>query len=627
MRGAAGPLRRSGYTWRASAAGSARALRSAAGLVMAVLVAAGARADKLAQRPRIDKPELLAQYEEKLVAAALARRGRMPADLEPEPEGKLIEAIDIDASPIILNGDLPLSSRLPWTALNRVHVRTREPVIARELLFSVGSIFRRDLFEESGRNLRSLFILGVARLVVVRGSTPDRVRVLVVTKDQWSLRLNTNFTLDQARLDALSFQFAEVNLAGRNKRVSIDFGLDPGRYNVGGSYTDPRIWGSRHQLKVVGGLYVNRKSGDLEGGQLLFTVGRPLFSLRTRLGWQAQFQYLQDIVRYFTGGDLYLRTVLNERVPDQFQRLNIMGSVQATYSMGVIRKVNLSAGFAAARVRYSLPDDFPAEISAAAKRAYAALLPRSEDTSGPYLLLDAYFARFVRLKNIQTLALSEDFRLGPQFTTELRFASRVFGLRSDFVQLAAGYNDQRYLGDDLISFGVNASVRVQYGVFAGTNLVNETVTAFVRNVSPKFGPLRLHVYGLLNLRSHDIDNRRLTLGSDSGLRGYAPRAFQGPNLYQVNVELRSTALNLWTIHLGGVLFYDAGDAPAGLNQYDQDGVYQPGGYHQDAGLGLRILLPQFNRDVIRLDLAFPFERDAMTATWTPRFSASFGQAF
>lgn len=580
-----------------------------------------------AGRVRADKLDVLAQYEEKLVAAALVRRGRLPSDLEPQPEGKLIEAIDIDASQIILKGDLPLSSRLPWTILNRLHVRTREPVIARELLFSVGSLFRRDLFEESGRNLRSLFILGVARLVVLRGSTPDRVRVLVVTKDQWSLRLNTNFTLDQARIDALSFQFAEVNLAGRNKRVSIDFGLDPGRYNAGGSYTDPRIWGSRHQLKVVGGLYLNRASGNLEGGQLLLTVGRPLYSLRTRFGWQAQFQYLQDIVRYFAGGDLYQRKVLGESVPDQFQRLNILGGVQATYSMGVLHKVNLSAGFTVSRVRYAVPDDFPAEISAAARNAYAALLPRSEDISGPYLQLDSFVARFVRLKNIQTLALSEDFRLGPQVQAEVRFASHLFGLGYDFVQLSAAYAEQRYFGDNLLSLSVSGGVRVQYGVYPGTSLVNETVTASLRNISPRFGPLRLHVYGQLNLRAHDIDNRRLTLGSDSGLRGYAPRAFQGPNQYQLNVELRSTALNLWTIHIGGVLFYDAGDAPTGLQSYDQSGVYQPGGYHQDAGLGLRILLPQFNRDVIRLDLAFPFERDATTDSYTPRFSASFGQAF
>ena len=591
----------------------------------AVLLAAGGLLPGTSARA--DKLDLLAQYEEKLVAAALMRRGLSTADVHPLPEGKYIEAIEIDASPIILKGDLPLSSKLPWTILNRLHVRTRDAVIARELLFSVGEAFRSDRFEESGRNLRSLFILGVARLLVVRGSAPERVRVLVVTKDQWSLRLNTTFNLDQARVDALAFQFAEHNLAGRNKRISLDFGLDPGRYNLGSSYTDPRIWGSRHQLKLVGALYLSRATSALEGGQLQLSVGRPLFSLRTRFGWQAQFQYLQDIVRYFAGGELYQRTILGESVPDQFKRQNIAGSVQATYSMGVIEKVNLTAGFLVSRVRYALPDDFPQTISDAARRAYRDLLPRSEDVSGPYFLLDAFIARYVRLKNIQTLALSEDFRLGPQLTAEIRFASHLFGLTSDFVQLAAGYTEQRYFRDDLLTFTVNGGVRVQYGVYPGSNLVNQTVSASLRNVSPRFGPLRLHVYGQLNLRSHDIDNRRLTLGSDNGLRGYAPRGFQGPNLYQLNVELRSTALNLWTIHIGAVLFYDAGDAPTGLDQYDQQGVYQPGGYHQDAGLGLRILLPQFNRDVIRLDLAFPFEQDPRTTSWAPRFSASFGQAF
>jgi hypothetical protein len=574
-----------------------------------------------------DKLDLRAQYEEKLIDAALARRGLTRADVHPLPEGKLIEAIDIDASQVIIHGDLPLSNHLPWTFLNRFHVRTRDIIIAQELLFSVGDRFRADVFEESGRNLRSMFILSVARLLVIRGSEPDTVRVLVVTKDQWSIRLNMNFELDQVRVDTLSFQFAEMNVAGRNKRISIDFGLDPGRYNVGSSYADARIWGSRHQAKLQGSFYMNRQTGDLEGGLALLTVGRPLFSLRTRFGWQLQLQYLQDVVRYFAGGDIYMQSILGEMVPDVFNRLNIIGTLQGTYSMGTVNKVNLSFGFRAQRLKYTLPADFPTTVSDAARRAYESLLPYTEDTSGPYVQLDAFTARYVRLKNIQTLALSEDFRLGPELTAELRWASPLFGLPSRFIELFTTYQDQRYAGDDLVSFGAGANLRVQTDVYPGSSLVNETVTAYFRNVSPKFGPLRLHVYGLLNLRSHDIDNRRLTLGSDSGLRGYAPREFQGRNQYQINVELRSTALNLWTVHVGAVVFYDAGDANGFANQYDQSGTFHPGGYHQDAGVGLRLLLPQFNRDPVRLDLAFPFEADPATASWQPRFSASFGQAF
>ena len=49
-------------------------------------------------------------------------------------------------------------------------------------------------------------------------------------------------------------------------------------------------------------------------------------------------------------------------------------------------------------------------------------------------------------------------------------------------------------------------------------------------------------------------------------------------------------------------------------------------------MGVRILFPQFNRDVLRIDLAFPFEEyppvgSGFAGSWSPRISAEFGQAF
>lgn len=599
------------------------------GLVPAPPAAAAPSAPPSTSRPA-GKLEIRAQYEEALVRAALLRAGFSPEDIDPAPEGKLVEAVRIDASQVILPGDLPASSKLPWTILNRFHVRTRDEVIARELLFRVGEPFRRDVFEESGRNLRSLFILSVARLVAVRGSAPDRVIVLCVTKDQWSLRLNTSFGIDQARLDSFGFQLAEHDLLGRNKRVSFDFTLDPGRYGFGLSYTDPRIYGSRHALRLVGMAYFNRARNELEGGQFFFSVGRPLFSLRTRFSWEAQLQYTQDIQRYFSGGELFMRRVgppdMPELVPDVYTRRVLAASAKVTYSRGIAHKANFSVGMRVQDSRHALPADFPETVSATGRAAYSALLPRSEAASGPFIALDTFTARYVRLKDIQTLALSEDFRLGPQLSLEARFAARHFGLSSDFGELSASYSDLRYFRDNLFTLSAQAGLRVQAGVYPGSRLVNEYALLQLREITPRFGPLRLHLSGLLHLRAHDLDNQRLTLGSDSGLRGFAPRQFQGNTRYRVNAELRSTALNLWTVHVGGVLFYDGGDAPIALNSFDRGGTFRGGGYHQDVGIGARVLLPQFNRDVLRFDLAFPFERDAMGG-YTPRFSAEFGQAF
>ena len=572
------------------------------------------------------KPELFGQYEEQLISRVLRERG---LSIDPEPEGKTIESVQVAAHEIILPGDMPLSRFVPWTFLNRFHSRTKDYIIAQEMLIRAGDVYRRDLIEESGRNLRSLFILAVARIVAARGSSPDKVVLLVVTKDRWSLRLNTSFVLDNVRLDSLSFSMAEGNLFGRNKRFAFEFALDPGRYALGASYYDPRILSSRHTARLFGVFYLNRDTNALEGGRAELAVGRPLFSLRTRLGWTASATFLQDIVRSFRSGSIRTREFFGEQVPDIFLRRNANGFLQLTYSDGVIFKRNVAVGWRASHARYLLPDDFPAEISAQARSAYEAALPRSESWTGPFAYFELYVARYVRLKNIQTFALSEDYRVGPRVYAEVRTASHIFGLPSDFVELYASYEHPHYYRDNFVDYGASITGRVQYETAqaAGftTPLVNQTLTAYLREITPLLGFFRLHIYGTLQLRARDLNNTRLTLGSDSGLRGFGARTFQGNNLYRLNVEARTTALNLWTIHIGGVLFYDAGDTPDVFDGYNRSGEPRRASLHQDVGVGMRILFPQFNRDVVRLDLAFPFEQ--LGTSYAPSFSAEFAQAF
>jgi hypothetical protein len=591
-------------------------------VLFVVLWAMPAGADGLNVRER---------YEEALLQSAMtqlaAKRPWSPAEewtvdtsklmVDPAPEGKTIERIVVWLNQVILPGDFPLSKKIPWTWANHLHVRTREYIVRQELLFHVGEPLRTDLIEESGRNLRAMFILAVARIVVLRGSTPDRVVVLVVTKDNWTLRLNTDFAVDQARLDSLSFSISESNLAGRNKTVSVQYALDPGRHTVGLGFADPRMGGSRHQLKLLGDVFLTRNGGGVEGGLGQLTVGRPLYSLRTQWGWQLDLTYLQDLVRQFQGGDLRMIQFGDELIPDVYARRVITGNLVGSRSFGVLDKLILSAGFRVTDARYHLPDNFPPTLSQAARDAYTAILPRSESASGPFLSASAYRASYVRLQNIDTYALSEDFRTGPTASVEVRFADPAFGFDSSFITFSGSYGATYWGRDNLVSLLISGTARLQGGVVPNTLWVNQVVSAGFRDVTPRFGPFRLHLAGALQLRRNDLTNARVTLGSDNGLRGFAPREFVGNNLYRVNVELRSISANLWTIHVGGVLFYDGGDAPATL---------ATASWHQDVGFGLRILFPQFNHDVLRLDLAFPLERPSM-GSYAPRFSVSFGQAF
>ena len=557
------------------------------------------------------------KYEEALVEAALRRHRRT---VDPAPEGKLIEGVIVDGSDVILPGDFPLSKTIPWTFANYFHTKTRPYILAQELLFQVGEPYRRERIEESGRNLRRFFILSVARLVATRGSAPDRVVVLVVAKDQWSLRFNTEFVLDQERFDALSFSFSENNLAGRNKTFEIDYALDPGRHLVGAGYVDPRVWSSRSSLRAYVGLYLDRRRSRPEGGYVQLAFGQPLYSLGTEWAWEARFLWLEDLSRLFRGGTLNVLDLGGgESAPDVYERRRFGGSFAVTRSFGRRHKVNVSAGLRWDANRYRLPQATAELLSPAAESRFAQVrLPRSEEAGSIYVSLSAFRAEFARLKDIETFALSEDFRVGPGLTVEARYATPLLGLPSHFFELLASYSHFHQIGDDLLSYSFRLAARAQDGVWPGGGwLVNQEVFAQVRNVSPRFGPFRVHLQAQLRLRGHDLDNLRLTLGSDSGLRGFQPRAFDGNNLYLVNLELRTVALNLWTIHVGGVLFYDGGDAPKTLWQ---------AGWHHDAGLGVRLLIPQFNRSVLRLDLAFPIEAPR-SGGYVPRFSAEFGQAF
>jgi len=116
-------------------------------------------------------------------------------------------------------------------------------------------------------------------------------------------------------------------------------------------------------------------------------------------------------------------------------------------------------------------------------------------------------------------------------------------------------------------------------------------------------------------------NRRSTLGGESRLRGYPSGAYRGENAIVYNLEFRSRPAELWTVQLGGTAFLDAG------------AVWDKGetpDFRQSIGSGLRIVFPQLERSVMRIDWALPLELDpevGVTSIFPGRFVVTFEQAF
>src|SRR5690349_16974859 len=95
----------------------------------------------------VDPPVAGEGYEDALVRWGLEQQGRT---LEPEPEGKLLESVEVASEDVVAPSD-------PYPSLlNVFHVRTREQVIRREVLLTPGAPYAPTLALETARNLRRL---------------------------------------------------------------------------------------------------------------------------------------------------------------------------------------------------------------------------------------------------------------------------------------------------------------------------------------------------------------------------------------------------------------------------------------------------------------------------------------
>lgn len=602
------------------------------------------------------------QYEDELVRWAL---GVARLEIEPSPAGKVIERIEIVRENIIARSD-------PWPSfLNIFHITTRDHVVRQELLVRPGQVWDQALIEESARNLRKLPVLAVVRTAACRSSEPGKVILLVVTKDIWSIRLNTNWNMVGSVIQFLDFTPTETNFLGRNKRLSVHIGLQQLQLNpvelrdkleIGQLYVDSRLLGSRLQLTEYVDLVFDGdlpeggrnpagqrwvpagRTGELQGAYALLRLTRPLFSLATEWGFDAYaLADVRQVRRFVVNGPapppgedpgLSLKTVAIEGgggavsyLPRVYDSRYFSGVASLVRSFGRRYKHNLTSSVGAYLRSYLPPDGFTPLFDDAALQKYRRTsLPRSEDAAYYGISYLTYQPRYIKLRNVQTFALTEDFTLGHSVDVTLRLAANLRDTVQGFFEAALNASYLWYWRGDLLSVWLSASARWQPGLerlgYPGP-WANKSVGGGIRNISPRLWIGRLHAQVRALLRDNNLDNATSSLGSDTGLRGYGSEQFEAPNIFQVNVEYRSLPINLFTLHLGFVVFYDGG-AVWGPDPRNA-GQYLPFRYYQSVGLGLRTHFPQFDKDSLRVDFGVPLSGAAGgVGTW---FSFSFRQVF
>jgi len=555
-------------------------------------------------------------YEGRLVEWGLALQGREP---DPNPEGKVIDEILVSSEDIVAPSD-------PYPKiLNILHVKTKQDVVKREILLQPGDRYDPEIAAESERNLRQLFIFAVARVLPVKSPTPGKVSILVVTKDLWSIRLNSEFNTVGSLLQLLHLRPTEQNFLGRNQQVSLDFLMKLDTISLGQAFTDRRLFGTWLTFSETAAIILNRSTGKSEGSRGAFFFGQPLYSLATEQAFGITGSWDIETVRTYRGANVWLvpfpdpATGNPVLVPVIYDAKNLQAAASYTRSYGRQAKTNLSIGLGAYTRRYTPPvylgltDDQRAWLT-------SNYLPRSEDVVYLEGALQLYRADYRVLRDIATFALSEDFHLGPSMFVDLLYAEPALLSSVRFLEGKTRLRYALYEKDDLFiaTLAIGARFQPDGSTAPGaSSLVNRRLSGEVVNYFPVIGPGRFAVRGYFDTVANDLNNTKFFLGGGNGLRGTPAESLTGTTQLLFNLEYRTKPLEFHTLHLGGVVFWDAGKTW---------GAGTTSAFTHSIGIGLRGLLPQFDLETLRIDFGYVL-RGPMPSSFLDRFSASFGQVF
>ncbi len=558
--------------------------------------------------------------------------------IDPHPEGKIVRAVHVVNQEVF--------SRRDWWFrwFNIFHRTTRADIIERELLVHAGDRYDAALVDESVRNLQSTSgttvgatsfpapdlssVIVILPIIVVASPQalspqPGTVDLLVVTRDVWSLRFNTNFEFQQSTLSLLQTSLSENNLFGWRKFFSFGFSLDLGAFWIGPTYFDPNVAGTRLTLYAAASAYYSRDTGHYEGNAEAISLHYPLFSLASRWGAGLEVVHSDTLLRSFRGLSPRLVNLVDigadpfaptlEAVPYVYRRQITTVDATLTRQFGVAVIHRLTFGHHIDSHRSLVPEDFPDPAKAALFLAQYA--PVTETRSEPFVQYQLFTPRYAIYRDLNTFDLRENFQLGPTLTASFAYGSPELGadFRAFPMLLSLGWTAAP--GGGLAQIAVRGSTRLRDQTF-----IDQRFTASLYYASPMLGR-RVRIVAAAGADSLRNDTQRgiLVLGGDNGLRGYAIGDFLGTSRVVGHLELRTAPVAVFSQRFGGLLFYDVGDAATSFRSIVP---------MHDFGAGLRWLIPQLNSTVIRVDWAFATQSTAFTQAGFPgRVTAGFLQTF
>ncbi len=484
--------------------------------------------------------------------------------------------------------------------LNKLHNRTNDSFIHRELLFREGDLVDKDLLEETERNLREQDFLGDISITQKLVSS-DKVDVYVNTEDQWTLQINASAG-KSAGFSTYEFSVEEGNFLGLGKTVQVGYQRNPERTTYGFLYSDPQFWNSRWNFQT------NFETNS-DGWRYATDVTRPFYSIDTKWAYGMSW----DSGTYST--KLYHS---NKKVAeiDTDHRTGLFFLARSWGERYDKRKFGFI--FNADSLLYPNPARVIIPVFANIKAINKNLKPvdRESFQYGGMFKLDKQ--HFIEKTYLDKFGKIEDFPIGLQVGGMLTRSSTT-NSQTDYYQL---YTMSQYAAHSPSQyFALFGEFSGRKHVDGGSSNIFFNAYAHYYLQMKKFSvgnvnfPRQTLAVNLSTLLTKDMDPPfQISLGENEGLRGYNFKSFTGQNRVLFNIEDRIfTPLDFRVVGIGLAVFLDAGyvwSSEEHLNLND---------FGVSAGIGLRIGLKKSQSSkVVRIDLAFPLRDETSRFTEADR---------
>lgn len=498
-----------------------------------------------------------------------------PSFAELQAAGAVIGEIRIVNDDIFDVND-PKEDNFLFRLANALHIRTRQSVIRRTLLFHSGELVSVQKVEESERLLRAnRYIYDVTfRPVAWHDGVVD---IEVETRDTWSLAPGFNFSRAGGS-NSTGLSLKEYNLLGTGTTLGYAQSSDADRKGTEFQISQNHLFDGWTQIDL-------RLANYDDGKRESIAVGRPFYALDTRWAAGTSAGHDERIESIYQAG-----TVIG-----QYRHRQDTGEVYGGWSQGLVD------GWTQ---RYSVGVDYQADSYTIDPTLLPpAAVPADQTLVSPFLRYEVIEDNYERLKNRDKIQRPEFFAMG--FASMLQVGRALGGLGStrDPWIYSATISDgvQAPRGNDLLA---SATLSGQYGEGHGER---ELLGGSLRYYVPQTRRALFYAAASGDVVRNPDPTDLLLLGGDNGLRGYPLRYQSGEHraLFTVEERVYTDWYPFRLFRIGGAIFYDVGRAWGGPFQNPANP-----GWLSDVGIGLRVLSDRSAfGNVLHIDLAFPLNSD------------------